>query len=116
VLDPASRTLPFVFALARPDRSLAVGQRVSVRLYTGTGAEAVAVPVSAIVDDAGRPVVFVQREGESFVRRPVTLGARDGSLVGVEGINAGERVVVRGAPLVRLAALSTSVPSHGHVH
>jgi RND family efflux transporter MFP subunit len=116
VIDPASRTLPFIFALARPDRSLAIGQRVSVRLYTGTGAEAVAVPVSAIVDDAGRPVVFVQREGESFARRPVTLGARDGSFIGVEGVTAGDRVVVRGAPLVRLAALSTSVPSHGHVH
>jgi multidrug efflux pump subunit AcrA (membrane-fusion protein) len=68
------------------------------------------------VDDAGRPVVFVQREGESFARRPVTLGARDGSFIGVEGVTAGDRVVVRGAPLIRLAALSTSVPSHGHVH
>lgn len=116
VLDPTSRTLPFVFALARPDMSLAIGQRVSVRLFTGPGTEVVAIPVSAIVDDAGRPVVFVQREGESFARRPVTLGARDGSFIGVEGITAGERVVVRGAPLVRLAAMSASVPSHGHVH
>ena len=116
VLDATSRTLPFIFELTRPGPSLAVGQRVSVRLYTATGAEAVAVPLAAIVDDAGRPVVFVQREGESFARRPVTLGARDGSYVGVLGVSPGDRVVVRGAPLVRLAALSTSVPSHGHVH
>jgi multidrug efflux pump subunit AcrA (membrane-fusion protein) len=76
----------------------------------------VAVPASALVDDAGRPVVFVQREGESFARRPVTIGARDGLYVAVEGVQPGDRIVVRGAPLVRLAALSTSVPSHGHVH
>lgn len=116
VLEPSSRTLPVIFSLARPAARLIVGQRVSVRLFTAPGAEAVAVPVTALVDDAGRPVVFVQREGESFARRPVTLGARDGSYVAVEGVTAGDRVVVRGAPLVRLAALSTSVPSHGHVH
>lgn len=116
VLETASRTLPIVFRLARPAAQLVVGQRVSVRLFTAAGAEGVAVPVSALVDDAGRPVVFVQREGESFVRRPVTLGARDGLYVAVEGIDAGDRLVILGAPLIRLAALSTQVPSHGHVH
>ncbi|HYN09792.1 MAG TPA: efflux RND transporter periplasmic adaptor subunit [Vicinamibacterales bacterium] len=116
VLEPASRTLPVVFSLAKPAARLVVGQRVSVRLFTATGSEAVAVPVTALVDDAGRPVVFVQREGESFARRPVTVGARDGAYIAIEGITAGDRVVVRGAPLVRLAALSTQVPSHGHVH
>jgi cobalt-zinc-cadmium efflux system membrane fusion protein len=116
VLDPTSRTLPLIFSLARPPAMLAVGQRVSIRLFTSGGGEAIAVPVSALVDDAGRPVVFVQREGESFARRPVTLGPRDGSYVVVDGVQPGDRVVVRGAPLVRLAALSTAVPSHGHVH
>ena len=116
VLDPVSRTLPLIFSLARPPEALAVGQRVHVRLFTSSAVEAVAVPVSALVDDAGRPVVFVQREGESFARRPVTLGPRDGAYVVVEGVEAGDRVVVRGAPLIRLAALSTAVPAHGHVH
>jgi cobalt-zinc-cadmium efflux system membrane fusion protein len=32
------------------------------------------------------------------------------------GVKAGERVVTTGAYLVRLASLSTQVPSHGHVH
>ncbi len=116
VLDARSRTLPVIFSLSRPPSWLAVGQRVSVRLYTSSGIEAVAVPVSALVDDAGRPVVFIQREGEAFVRRPVTLGARDGAYVVAEGVQRGDRVVIRGAPLVRLAALSTAVPAHGHVH
>jgi RND family efflux transporter MFP subunit len=116
VLDQESRTVPVVFALTRPPPGIVVGQRVSVRLFTSAPAERLAVPVSAVVDDAGRPVVFVQREGESFVRRPVTLGARDGTYVAVQGVSAGDRVVIRGAPLIRLAALSTSVPSHGHVH
>ena len=75
------------------------------------------MPSSAIVDDAGRPIVFVQVEGEAFERRPVTLGTREGELVQVlSGVKPGEHIVTKGAYLVRLASLSTSVPAHGHVH
>jgi multidrug efflux pump subunit AcrA (membrane-fusion protein) len=116
LLDPASRTLPLVFRLVRPAAQIAIGQRVTVRLLTGAREERVAVPVSALVDDGGRQVVFVQASGESFERRPVTPGPRDAGFVAVEGVTAGDRVVVRGAPLVRLASLSTQVPAHGHVH
>lgn len=116
VLDASSRTLPVVFRLARPPAHVAVGQRATVRLFTGASRDVVALPSSALVDDGGRPVVFVQKGGESFERRPVRAGARDAHLVEVEGVAAGERVVVRGAPLVRLASLSSQVPAHGHVH
>jgi multidrug efflux pump subunit AcrA (membrane-fusion protein) len=76
-----------------------------------------AVPESAIVDDAGRPVVFVQTAGESFLRRPVRIGIRDSGYVGIlEGVIRGERVVTAGAYQIRLAALSPQVPAHGHVH
>ena len=76
-----------------------------------------AVPAAALIDDAGRPIVFVQREGETFERRAVTVGPRSGDLVQIiEGVKPGERVVTKGAYLVRLASLSTSVPAHGHVH
>ena len=75
------------------------------------------VPAAAVVDDAGRPIVFVQREGETFERRAVTLGPRSGDVVQItEGVKPGDRVVTKGAYLVRLASLSTSVPAHGHVH
>jgi len=75
------------------------------------------VPESAIVDDGGRPVVFIQREGEAFVRRPVKLGIREGNLVQIaEGLQGGERIVTKGAYLIRLAALSSQIPAHGHVH
>jgi multidrug efflux pump subunit AcrA (membrane-fusion protein) len=55
--------------------------------------------------------VFVQVEGEAFERRPVTLGTREGELVQVlSGVKPGEHIVTKGAYLVRLASLSTSVP------
>lgn len=116
VLDPATRTLPVVFRLKEPPAHLAVGQRVTVQLSTGTAADVLAVPASALVDDGGRLVVFVQTAGETFERRPVTVRARDGALVGIDGVTEGEHVVVRGAPLVRLASMSSQVPARGHVH
>ena len=62
-------------------------------------------------------MAFVQTGGESFERRPVQLGsAADGYVHVIEGVEPGERVVNRGAYLIRLAAMSTQIPAHGHVH
>lgn len=117
VLDPGTRTLPIIFALDNRTLRLPLGQSVFLRLLMENTAPRVVVPVAAIVDDAGRPIVFVQTGGESFERRPVTVGIRESDTVQVlEGVKAGERVVSKGAHLVRLAALSTQVPAHGHVH
>ena len=117
VVDPQSRTIPVLYEVDNGDRQLAVGQAVSVRLFTSANTTAPAVRESAIVDDAGRPVVFVQLAGEAFARRPVTLGNRQGQYVQVtSGVKAGERVVTKGAYLIRLAAMSNQIPAHGHVH
>ncbi len=117
IVDPVSRTLNVIYEVQNPARLLAVGQAVSLRLFTSKRVQAPAVPDSAVVDDGGRPVVFVQTTGESFARRPVRLGVREAGYVHVlEGLELGERVVTLGAYLVRLAALSTQIPAHGHVH
>jgi membrane fusion protein, heavy metal efflux system len=117
VLDPQSRTLPITFAFDNRALGLPVGQAAFLYLLMETTQARPVVPAAAIVDDAGRPIVFVQREGETFERRAVTLGPRSGDVVQItEGVKAGDRVVTTGAYLVRLASLSTSVPAHGHVH
>jgi len=117
VVDPDTRTAPLVFELPNPDRSLRVGMFARVRVLTGESRTALAVPLSALVDDGGQEVVFVMLGGESFARRPVRLGVRDGEYVEVrEGVREGERVVSRGAWQVHLAATGGAVPAHGHVH
>ena len=117
VLDPKSRTLPITFAFDNRALSLPVGQALVLHLLMDMTAPRPVVPATALVDDAGRPIVFVQREGETFERRAVTLGPRSGDEVQItEGVKPGDRVVTKGAYLVRLASLSTSVPAHGHVH
>jgi cobalt-zinc-cadmium efflux system membrane fusion protein len=117
VLDPQSRTLPITFAFDNQTRGLPVGNAVFLHLLMDSTAPRPVVPAAAVVDDAGRPIVFVQREGETFERRAVTVGARSGDVLQItDGVKPGERVVTKGAYLVRLASLSTSVPAHGHVH
>jgi RND family efflux transporter MFP subunit len=117
VIDPVSRTSAIRFALDNRDARFRIGQALRLRLFVGAEESATAIPESAVVDDGGRPVVFVQTGGESFARRPVQLGNRsDGYVQVLHGVEPGERVVDRGAYLVRLAAMSTQIPAHGHVH
>jgi multidrug efflux pump subunit AcrA (membrane-fusion protein) len=118
VVDPRTRSVPVTFELANPPASLAVGQAVTLRLITSPERNEVMVPASAIVDDGGQSIVFVQAGGESFERRPVRVGGeREGGYLRiVSGLEPGERIVTRGAHLVRLAALSPRTPGHGHVH
>jgi RND family efflux transporter MFP subunit len=117
VVDPHKRSVPITFELAQPPSALAIGQGITLRLITPPRGAEVTVPADAVVDDGGQTIVFVQTGGESFERRPVKVGGpREGGFLQVEGVEAGERIVTRGAHLVRLAALSPQTPGHGHVH
>ena len=117
VVDPQSRTFPIIYLVDNRDHSIAIHQALHVRLLTRQSGLSPAVHESALVDDGGRPVIFIQDSGEAFLRRPVKLGVREGGFVQIlEGAFPGERVVVKGAHLIRLAAMSSQVPAHGHVH
>ncbi len=117
VVHSRRRTVPLVLELANPARALRVGMFARVHVLTGESRGAIAVPIAAIVDEHGRDVVYVQTGGESFERRFVKLGIRDGAYVEVlQGLDAGDRVVTDGAYLIRLSAASTSLPVHGHAH
>jgi RND family efflux transporter MFP subunit len=117
-LDARTQTLPLTFRL--DPKSIAgrpLGASAEVSIVVGEPRRALAVSASAIVDDGGLPVVFVQVGGESFARRIVQLGARDGGFVEVtSGISEKDRIVTVGAWSVKLAASSGAVPAHGHSH
>lgn len=117
VIDPVSRSLPVIIAMEDPDPRLRINQRVQARLYTGQSREALSVPTTAVLRDSGQSVVYVMVSGESFSRRPVRLGDRDGDRIEVlEGLAEGEWVVSRGAMQVRLAAATPETMGHGHAH
>jgi membrane fusion protein, heavy metal efflux system len=114
-VDPATRTLPVIFAWN--SRQVRPGQRLPGRLMTGASEEALTVPASAILNEGGQDVVYVQVAGETFQRRPVSVIRRSGNRVAVEGqLKAGERVVTRGPAAVRAAAATPGAFGHGHAH
>lgn len=116
-VNPLTRTIPLVFELSNRDGALRAGMSGRALVFTGGVSEALAIPVSAVVDEDQQPVAYIEVEGEAFERRPLKLGVRDGDLVQVlSGLAAGDRIVTRGAYNVRLAAASGAVPAHGHAH
>lgn len=115
VVDAATRTVPVLFEFANPDRALRLGMAAKVQIFTDSGRESLLVPASAVQDESGAQVVYVQTGGESFERRLVQSGARDGDRIAiVAGLEPGSRVVSKGAYLIRLST-SKSGPS-GHAH
>jgi RND family efflux transporter MFP subunit len=118
IADRTSRTVPVIFELDNPEQQLKIHMFATVSVKTQEALDALAIPISAVYDDNGIPVVYVQVEGETFERRVLKVGITDREYVQViEGIEPGERVVTEGGYQVRLASLSTSVPTgHGHAH
>lgn len=117
VIDSLSRTVPVLLEVANPDGSLKVGANARVAVRTGRRERGVTIPASAVLDEDGRPIAYVQPEGESFEKRELLVAGRESGRVLVRGgLKAGERVVTGAAYQVRLASLSTSVPAHGHEH
>jgi len=116
-VDLATRTVPLIYEMKNPEGALRVGQSVNLHVETARAEDTLAIPDAAVVEEDGRPIAFVQVAGETFEKRDLTLGLRDGNWVQVlAGIAAGERVVTKGAYAVRLASVSSAIPAHGHVH
>lgn len=117
VVDATTRTLPVVFEFTAPERPLPIGLAVQAQVFAGGSREAVAIPAASVLDEGGASVVFVMIGGESFERRQIKLGAREGDWVEVlDGLTPGSRVVSRGAYLVKLASTGTAQIGHGHAH
>jgi membrane fusion protein, heavy metal efflux system len=117
VIDETSRTVPVIYQVSNRDGSIRVGSNARVFVGTGRQVTGVVIRESAVLDESGKAIVYVQPEGERFEKREVTLGGKEaGRVLITSGVNEGERVVSGAAYQVRLASLSTAVPAHGHEH
>lgn len=117
VVDPRTRTVPVIFEVDNRAGKLRIGNFTRTIIATGAPRKALAIPDSAIVDDAGKAIAFVMIEGEAFERRPLRLGIRSNGWSQVlDGVAAGEHVVTKGAYEIKLASATGAVPAHGHVH
>ncbi len=102
-------TLRAVFP--NPDQVLMPGMYVRARLSTGETNEAIVLPQQAVQrDPAGKPSVQVLNADNKIEKRPIRLGQALGTrwLV-LEGLKAGERVMVDGFQKARVGQVVTPV-------
>jgi len=94
------------------------GGLVELLIRCKTDREQLTIPVEALMEEQGLYYVFVQRSPELFERREIIPGASDGlRVVIISGLQEGERVITKGAVLVKLAKASGALDPHaGHVH
>jgi cobalt-zinc-cadmium efflux system membrane fusion protein len=98
VLDPATRTMRVRITAPNPDRLLKPEMFALVRVSAMETSDALAVPLAAIQTGAGGKIVFVQRAEGEFEVRPVRVGEEHGDTVVIlDGVREGERVVVAGS-------------------
>jgi RND family efflux transporter MFP subunit len=111
-IDPATRTVKVVIRVPNPDHALKAGMFATVRLQLGAtdisshrtpGTGDLTIPESAVVTEGEARYVFVQTGSRTFERRTIEVptgvagAVTPGRVVVRRGIAAGERVVVRGA-------------------
>lgn len=112
-----SALVPVVFEVANK-ADLLPGSFVDMYITLRSTTNCIAVPVDAVVEEMGNHFVFVQLTPELFEKREIALGATDGLRYQiVSGVKTGERIVTRGAVMVKLAQASGALDAHsGHVH
>jgi membrane fusion protein, heavy metal efflux system len=116
-LDTVSRTVSMIFEAKNPPEGLMIGSHVKAYIRTQKSKKTSVIPMSALVDEDGKMVAYVQTEGEAFEKRELTLGIREGNLIQVlSGLQAKEYVVTEGAYSIRLMSVSSQLPAHGHAH
>lgn len=98
--------------------SFVQGSFVEVFLKTVSNTKALTVPNSALIEEQGNFFVFVQLNPELFEKRLIQIGPTDGLFTEViSGINSTDRIITKGAVLVKLAQAAGALDAHsGHVH
>jgi RND family efflux transporter MFP subunit len=114
-IDETSRTLMVEAEIPNPRAELRPGSFATATIVTTTSDQALVIPTSAIVTFAGVDKVLIAREGKVAEKR-VTVGRRDAELAEiVEGLSAGDPVIVRPGNLVEGAPVRVTNAASGGV-
>lgn len=115
-VDPRTASISLIVEADRSASDLAIGSSVEAELLLAGERRGIVIPASALIDDSGVVVAYVQIEGERFSRREVRVLARQGERALVEGLRPGERLVTVGGGAIRRSSLLSSGSPEGHVH
>ena len=115
--DANNPLIPVTFRF-RNSMNLLSGSFVTLYIRTANDEKVLTVPNTGIAEEMGTHCVFVQITPEKFEKRIVTIGSTDGfRTVITSGLKAGERVVSKGAIMVKMAQGAGALDPHaGHMH
>lgn len=107
---------PIYFEIENID-NLIPGSYIEVFLISKSIPDVIAIPKTALVEEQGNHFVFVQLNGEAYEKREVKTGISNGKEIEIiSGLSEGEVIVTKGAYQVKLASMSSALPSHNHEH
>lgn len=96
VVDPNTRTVKVRTEVANPDGRLKPDMFANVQIVTDVNRAAISIPQSAVLNDDGKSIVFVAQDN-GYQKRQVQAGIKNNDQVEiVDGLNAGDKVVVKG--------------------
>ena len=96
VVDPDTRTVKVRTEVPNGDGRLKPDMFANVEIVTAAHRTAITIPLSAVLDDGGKSVVFVA-DGKEYKKKEVTLGLKSDDRVEItDGLISGDKVVVKG--------------------
>jgi cobalt-zinc-cadmium efflux system membrane fusion protein len=96
VVNPETRSVQVRTEVANPDGRLKPDMFANVEIVTDVRRAAFSLPQSAVLDDGGKKIVFVQTD-KGYEKHIVTIGIQSDDRVEIlDGLQAGDKVVVKG--------------------
>ena len=96
VVNPETRAVQVRTEVANPDGRLRPDMFANVEIITDVRRAAISLPQSAVLDDGGKKIVFVQTD-KGYEKHIVTVGIESDDRVEIlDGLQAGDKVVVKG--------------------
>jgi cobalt-zinc-cadmium efflux system membrane fusion protein len=75
---------------------------VNIRLLLPGTQPSVIIPKVAVLSDEGRQFVFVHKEDDYWIRRPVTTGASFNNQISIlSGLSVGQKIIADGSFLLK---------------
>jgi cobalt-zinc-cadmium efflux system membrane fusion protein len=109
LLDPVTHRLPVRAEIANRDGALKPEMFANFRILTSESAQSPAIPESAVVHEGEAAHVWVLRPDDLLELRTIRTGRVNEGLVEVlDGLKAGERVVIKGGLFIDQAAVPAS--------
>lgn len=102
-LSTSTRTTEVIVEVPNPDKELRPGMSADVTLIAREDPDSIVIPTEAIIYRQGRPSVYTVRDGMAYLNSVKTGIEESAHIQIIEGLEDGDRVVLKGQYLLKNA-------------